>query len=63
MMDMTELGDWALKVLAALAVGGLVVKFAISRRDSKRSALRITSQRNNVAGGDIIGGDSVKKGK
>lgn len=62
-MDMTDLGNWALKALAVLAAGGLVIKFAISRRDSKRSALHITSQKYNVAGGDIIGGDSVKRGK
>jgi hypothetical protein len=58
-MDWMEIGKWVAGILA----GGVVFKFVSNRISSKKSSIRITSQKNNSAGGDIVGGDSTKTEK
>ncbi|MBQ0960223.1 hypothetical protein KAK06_14810 [Ideonella sp. 4Y11] len=60
-MDWVAIGKWAAPIIAAIIAAGIAFKFTIDRRKSSKSSVRITSQKNNKAGGDIIGGDSVKK--
>lgn len=60
-MELSEILTWVGAVVAALVAGGFVIKFAINKKNSKIGDVRITTQSNNTAGGDIIGGDSVKK--
>lgn len=53
-----------LKILAAIAVvfaAGFTLKIAIGQRKSSKNDVRFVSQKNNVAGGDIVAGDSTKK--
>jgi len=56
-MDWSEIATWVAGVVALGIGGGLVFRFV----SSKNTSVRVTSQKNNRAGGDIIGGDSVKK--
>lgn len=58
-MDWLEIAKVVGAVIAAVVGGGLVLK-KISKRNS-RSDIRIVSQKNNTAGGDIVAGDSSKK--
>lgn len=60
-MDWIAIGKWAAGILAAAIAAGIVIKFTVNRHNSSKSSIRVTSQKNNKAGGDIIGGDSVKK--
>lgn len=60
-MDWFEIVMWAAGVIAAIIAAGLVIKLTITRKSSSDSSVRIVSQKNNQAGGDIIAGDSVKK--
>lgn len=48
-------------VLIALFAVGVVIKITANWNDSSNRSMRITSQKNNKAGRDIIGGDSIKK--
>jgi hypothetical protein len=61
-MDWSTVGKVLLALVAAIA-GGLVIKVAVSRRTSRRTEIRFVSQKNNVAGGDIVAGDSTKEQK
>lgn len=56
-MDWSEIAKWVAGIVALVFGGGLAFKFVSSRNTS----VRMTSQKNNKAGGDIIGGDSAKK--
>ncbi|WP_156162574.1 hypothetical protein [Burkholderia sp. MSHR3999] len=60
-MDWQAIGKWVGVVIAAAVAAGLVVKLTISLRRSSKSSVRVVSQKNNRAGGDIIAGNSVKK--
>ncbi|WP_157654315.1 hypothetical protein [Burkholderia ubonensis] len=60
-MDWQAIAKWVGVVIAAAVAAGLVVKLTISLRRSSKSSVRVVSQKNNRAGGDIIAGNSVKK--
>ncbi|MDF3081480.1 hypothetical protein [Burkholderia sola] len=60
-MDWQAIAKWVGVVIAAAVAAGLVIKLSVSLRRSSKSSVRIVSQKNNRAGGDIIAGDSVKK--
>jgi len=60
-MDWEMLGKWAAAIVSILVASGLVIRVAISRRTSKRSNVRIVSQKNNIVGGDMIAGNSFKR--
>lgn len=60
-MDWQAIAKWVGVVIAAAVAAGLVIKLTISHRRSSKSSVRVVSQKNNRAGGDIIAGDSVKK--
>lgn len=62
-MDWIAICKWAAGALAAAIGTGIVIKFTVNRHNSSKSSIQITSQKNNKAGGDIIGGNSVKKTK
>lgn len=56
-------GATILKIIAAIAsifAAGYVIKVVISNRQSTKTDVRFVSQKNNVAGGDIVAGDSTK---
>ncbi len=57
--------DWLKYVVAALATiaAGWTVKVAISNRSKHSKRTTITSQKNNRAGGDIVGGDMYKNNR
>ncbi|WP_238913010.1 hypothetical protein [Achromobacter insolitus] len=59
-MDWSEIGKWLAGIIAAVVAGGLTLKLVSYRLTSKKTRVHITSQKNNSAGGDIIGGNSVK---
>lgn len=54
-MDWSEIILGVLGFLGAVIAGGITLKI-ISKRTSR---LNLVSQKNNVAGGDIVGGDKV----
>lgn len=60
-MDWHEILKWAAGAIAALVAGGIVIKLTFNRKHTATGDVRITTQNNNKAGGDIIGGDSTKK--
>jgi uncharacterized protein involved in exopolysaccharide biosynthesis len=60
-MDWVSVGKWVAGIIATVVAAGVVLKFTVNRSNSSTSSVRITSQKGNNAGGDIIGGDSVKK--
>lgn len=60
-MDWIAIGKWIAGVIVAAIAAGIVFKFTVNRRNYSKSSIRVTSQKNLKAGGDIIGGDSVKK--
>jgi|GEM_PF-2898150 len=62
-MDWTEIWKWIAGVIAALIAGGLVIKLAFTAKSSKRKSVRVVVQKDIKAGGDVIGGDSIKKTK
>ena len=56
-------GATILKIICAIAsifAEGFVIKVVISNRQSTKTDVRFVSQKNNVAGGDIVAGDSTK---
>lgn len=59
-MDWSEIWKWIAGVIAAIAVSGIAIKYASSRKSSRRSNTNIVSQKKNTAGGDIVGGNSTK---
>ncbi|MDI1275564.1 hypothetical protein [Polaromonas sp.] len=62
-MDWTELGKWALAVIAALAAVGLVIKVVVTRKSKTTNTTRTVTQNNNKAGRDIVGGDQIDNSK
>lgn len=58
-MDWLEFLKWAGTGIAAAVAGGFVYKRVTTRKST--SSIRLVSQKNNRAGGDIIAGNSVKK--
>lgn len=58
-MDSADLFKLLAIVGAALAAG-VTIKVVISRRNSSKKDIRFISQKNNIAGGDIVAGDSTK---
>lgn len=60
-MDWEVIGKWVAGIVAALVASGVVVKLVVMRRISNRSSIRVVSQKNNIAGGDIVAGNSAKK--
>lgn len=60
-MDLADVWKWVAGAVAALVTGGVVFKLTSSSRSSKDSSVRVVTQNNNRAGGDIIAGDSIKK--
>lgn len=60
-MDWEVIGKWVAGIVAALVASGVVVKLVVMRRTSNRSSIRVVSQKNNIAGGDIVAGNSAKK--
>ena len=58
-MDWIELAKWGGGILAAAIAGGFVFKRVTTRRSA--NSVRIVSQKNNTAGGDIVAGNSIKK--
>lgn len=54
-MDWDTIGKWILAGVAALAAVGVVLKVAIVRKSRSTTV----TQKNNVAGGDIIAGDKI----
>lgn len=59
-MDWSEIGKYVGILAAAIGGAGLVLKFSSSRSSKSKKNTRVTIQKNNTAGGDIIGGDSKK---
>lgn len=56
-------GATILKIIGAIAsmfAAGYVIKVVISNHQSTKTDVRFVSQKNNVAGGDIVAGDSTK---
>lgn len=60
-MDWLTIGKWVAGIVAVAVGAGIVFKLTVSRRSSSDSSVRITSQKNNIAGGDIVGGDKTTK--
>lgn len=60
-MDWLAIGKWVAGIIVAAVGAGIVFKLTVSRRSSSNSSVRITSQKNNIAGGDIVGGDKTTK--
>lgn len=60
-MDLLEFAKWAGGAIAAILAGGFVYRRVTTR--SSRSSFRVVSQKNNRAGGDIVGGNSTKINK
>ena len=58
-MDLLEIGKWVLAAIAALAAAGVVIKIVLVRKSSTTKSERTVIQKNNKAGRDIIGGDSI----
>lgn len=58
-MDWGELGNWVLALIAAVVGVGLVIKFVVIRKSNKSASTII--QKNNEAGGDIVGRDKISK--
>lgn len=52
-------GVFLIGLLAVVGVlaAGYTIKTVITHRSSRKSSIRVTSQKANVAGGDIVGGD------
>ncbi len=61
-MEVAEFWKWVGGIVAAIAATGLIVKVAINKRKSKND-VRVVNQTGNIVGGDIIGGDSIKRSK
>ena len=59
-MDWSEIGKYVGILAAAIGGAGLVLKFSSSRSSKSKKNTRVIIQKNNTAGGDIIGGDSKK---
>ncbi|CAB3960445.1 hypothetical protein BLA3211_00183 [Burkholderia aenigmatica] len=57
--------EWLKYAVAALATiaAGWSVKVAMSHRSSSKKRTTIVSQKNNRAGGDIVGGDVYKNNR
>jgi hypothetical protein len=57
--------DWLKYVVAAVAAiaAGWSVKVLISNRSTRSKRTTIVSQKNNRAGGDIVGGDMHKNNR
>jgi len=58
-MGWFEIARLAGVVVAAAVAGGLVYKRVVTRKSSTN--IRVVTQNHNTAGGDIVGGDSVKR--
>lgn len=58
-MEWSTIGTVIAAIVGAIA-GGLAIKTMIFNRQSKKTDIRIVSQKNNLASGDIVAGDSTK---
>lgn len=62
-MDVTKIVLALIAAVAAALAGGFVWKWTVTNTAKKKSNVRIVSQKNNTAGGDIVAGDKVTKVK
>lgn len=58
-MEWSSISAIILAVIGVLATG-FTIKTIISNRSKRNTNVRIVSQKNNTAGGDIVAGDSTK---
>lgn len=58
-MEWSNISAIVLGIIGVLAAG-FTIKTIISNRSKKNTNVRIVSQKNNTAGGDIVAGDSTK---
>jgi hypothetical protein len=59
-MNWSEIILAVIAAIVAIVSGGIVIKSVSKNRSINKKSTRIVSQKNNVAQGDIIAGDSVK---
>lgn len=59
LMDAVEIYK-ILGIIATALAAGFAIKIVISRKNSSKKETRIISQKNNIAGGDIVAGNSTK---
>lgn len=58
-MEWSNISAIVLGIIGVLAAG-FTIKTIILNRSKKNTNVRIVSQKNNTAGGDIVAGDSTK---
>ena len=61
-MDSSDVFKLLAFIGAALAAG-VTIRVVMSRRNSSKKDIRFISQKNNIAGGDIVAGDSTKSNR
>ena len=60
-MNWSEITLAVIAAIVAIVSGGIVIKKITNNNSSEKKSTRIVSQKDNIAQGDIIAGDSVKK--
>jgi hypothetical protein len=58
-MDTTKIVLAIVAAIAAALVGGIVWKINVSKKS--RNSKTVVTQKNNLAGGDIVGGNKITK--
>lgn len=58
-MDFEKILTWAIGVIAAIIAAGFTFKFIISNKKVDNSQTIKVNQKNNHAGGDIVGGNKI----
>ena len=60
MMNWSEITMAVIAAIVAIVTGGIAIKKITNSNSREKKSTRIVSQKNNIAQGDIVAGDSIK---
>lgn len=59
-MNWSEITMAVIAAIVAIVTGGIAIKKITNSNSREKKSTRIVSQKNNIAQGDIVAGDSIK---